>query len=138
MSEKEFQRQLRLQRVNALINAISSYGRRFFRQSIDGRVSKFEIAENGRLYFRDKYSDRLLPCSRMEGRTWQRYFTEGGSLKCLVEALSTYIKTGAPINPYFFGPWSPNICKGDLWGYGESMTIIRDHACRLGITKGAE
>ena len=133
MTEKEFQRQLRLQRANALIITISSCGRRFFRQSIDGRVSKFEIAENGRLYYRDKYSDRSLPCSHTKSKSWQRHFSEGGTLKSLIEALANYIKTGQPINPFFFGPWSPSTCNGDLWGYGDDMVKVREHAQRLGI-----
>jgi len=133
MTEKEFQRQLRLQRANAIIGTISNCGRRFFRQSIDGRVSKFEIAENGRLYFRDKHSDRRLPCSHTKGRTWQRYFSEGGTLKSLIESLANYIKKDEPISPFFFGPWSPTTCNGDLWGYGDDMARVRDHAKRLGI-----
>lgn len=135
MTEKEFQRQLRLQRANAIIGTISNCGRRFFRQSIDGRVSKFEIAENGRLYFRDKYSDRLLPCSHTKGKAWQCYFSEGGTLKWLVESLANYIKTGKTIAPIVFGPWSPMTCNGDPWGYGDDMERVRDHARRLRIVE---
>lgn len=133
MTEKESQRQLRLQRANAIIVTISNCGRHFFRQSIDGRVSKFEIAENGRLYFRDKYSDHRLPCSHTKGRAWQQHFTEGGTLKSLIEAIANYIKTGETISLFFFGPWAATTCNGDLWGYGDDMELVREHAKRLGI-----
>lgn len=123
----------RVERTNELLRLISVSGRRFFYHANSGRVSQFEIAENGRLYFRDKYSDRLLPCSHTKGKAWQRYFSEGGTLKSLVEALANYIKTGKTIAPLVFGPWSPTTCNGDLWGYGADMETVRQHALKLGI-----
>lgn len=131
MKDKKFQKLLRLQRANALLATISVCGRQFFRQGV--RISHFEIADNGRLYFRDKYSDRSLPCSHTKARAWQRHFSEGGTLKSLVESLAGYVRTGEPVNPFFFGPWSPSTCNGDLWGYGDDMAIVRGHAQRLGI-----
>lgn len=131
MKDKKFHKLLRLQRANALIVTISSCGRRFFRHG--ERVSQFEITGSGHFYYRDKYSDRLLPCWRTKGPTWQRHFSEGGTLKSLVESLAVYIKSGEPVNPFFFGPWAPSTCDGDLWGYGEDMAIVRGHAQRLGI-----
>lgn len=133
MTEKESQKQLRLQRANALIKTISEHGRRFFRQPMSERVSRFELA--GRLYFVDKVSDRRLPLSHTKSNQWSRYFSEGDTLKALVEALGLYIKTGQQINPHHLGPWPVAVCGGDLWGYGKSMQVIRDYAARLEIIK---
>ncbi len=126
----------RIQKVNQLIQTIALCGRKFFSTAKFNRISRFELAENGRLYFWDKYTNERLPLSHNKSRRWEQYFTEGGTLKRLVEQLANHIKTGKPItNQYVFGPWEDWMCKGDLWGYGDDMEIVRKSAKELGIYK---
>ena len=134
---KNLTKQERINKVNELIQVIATCGRMFFCTTKAKRISHFELAENGRLYFRDKYTNALLPMMRTNSRKWGTYFTEGGTLKSLIEYLADYIRTGKPItNQYVFGPWEEGMCNGDLWGYGHDMERIRQSALRLGVYSG--
>lgn len=129
-------KQERVDKANDLINTIASCGRGFFYSSGKNTISHFKINhQNGRLYFVDKYSDQCLPLSHTKSKRWHQYFTEGGTLKALVEYLADYITTGKTItNQYVLGPWEEWMCHGDLWGYGEDMEKVRQKATELGIT----
>jgi len=127
----------RTENANRFIKAISNCGRRFFWSEEFERVSRFELAENGRLYFHDKYTGVRLPLSHKYGHKWQANFSDGGTLKNLVEHLADYIQTGKPISDcYALGPWADWVGNnGDPWGYGEDMKKIRRAASELGIYK---
>lgn len=113
----------RLIEANRVIEAISRRGRRFFYSESFDRISAFEIDSGGRLRLRDRYTNKLVYIA-YRGR-W-RHFTEGGTLRSLVEALAGYIRTGVPIKAGWFGPWPQYVCDGDLWGYGaEEMVALR-------------
>lgn len=110
----------RINEANKVIAIIASFGRKFF--ASNGRIARFEADWQGRVKFRDAYSDRLVslhPRSRMKG------FSNGGTLEALVKALYGFIRTGVPIRSTWFGPWPPNVCGGDLWAYGKDMAKVR-------------
>jgi hypothetical protein len=64
-----------------------------------------------------------------------RGFSEGGTLRSLVEQLRDYIRTGKQVHPQSFGPWPQWYCDGDLWGYGDDMQQVRDKAISLEISE---
>ena len=113
----------RLAAANDLLLQISKVGRRFFYNSKHDRIARFEITPNGKLWFRDDYTDKLVYVA-YTGR-WKQ-FSHGGTLRRLIEELAEYIRTGARLAPGHFGPWPKYICRGDLWGYGtEAMATLR-------------
>lgn len=128
------QKQERIEKTNQLLEVIAGCGRNFFRSEKFNRTSHFQLEFNGRLYFHDKYTDVLLPLSHMYSKRWSVKFSDGGTLKSLVELLARYIKTGKQISPNIFGPWPEWICDGDPWGYGKDMEKIRLSATELGIS----
>ncbi len=127
------EKQDRVDRVNALVVVIAACGRQFFQHK--NRVARMEIDERGCLWWTDQYSGVRI-YTHKEGR-W-RGFTNGGTLKSLVEALRDYVRTGEPLGPYF-GPWPHRVGGGDLWGYGEeAMERVRNAAALLEITRSDE
>lgn len=122
-------RELRVQTANALIAVIASVGRRFLRHG--DRIGYFYLAK-GRPWYVDAY--RGKPIYVLYRGRW-RYFTEGGTLKELVQHLTDYIMRGKQVHGGVLGPWPDWICGGDLWGYGDDMEHVRLVAALLGITK---
>jgi len=116
-------RRVRLSHANELVAAVSRHGRRFFYYEKGNRVALFEIDLAGRLWWRDEYTDaRVYVAYRQR---WRK-FSNGGTLRSLVEALARYIREGTPIHSGHFGPWPEWYCDGDLWGYGkEAMAALR-------------
>lgn len=111
----------RLGEANAVLVAISQRGRCFFAHQ--GRVSRFEIDLAGKLWLRDKYTWKR--CYVAYRYRW-RHFSDGGTLRRLVDALANYIRTGHRIPGRLFGPWPESYCRGDLWGYGKAeMAALR-------------
>ena len=112
----------RLQKANALIKVIGDNGRNFFKY--EETYGYFEMDVRGRVWWFDKYTKRMI-YTHYQGR-W-RHFSDGGTLQSLVVNLSKWIRTGEELN-HSFGPWPDYICEGDLWGYGEAMSVVRRHA----------
>lgn len=123
-------KQNRLVRANELLATIAGCGRRFFRHK--ERVSQFELDERGRLWLHDCWTDKRVYVA-YRGR-W-RHFSEGGTMRTLIEALSRYVRSGERLNPNYFGPWPPICCDGDLWGYGYHMECVRTAARQLDIVR---
>lgn len=126
-------KQGRLEAANQLLQKIASCGRKFFYSPRNNRLARFVISEaNGRLYFVDDRNGQELPLSHCHSKKWRRYFSHGGTLKGLIEALGDYIRTGKTVDRgYFFAPqW---YSEGDPWGYGEDMRMVRDEALRLKV-----
>lgn len=130
MSDHKAERKRRVEVANQAIGIISSHGRKFFSLAAEGRtvaenrISRFELRDNGRLWFIDKYSQK--PIYVMWRRGHWRSFSEGGTLRDLVCAMADWIvgrKDTFPLN--HFGPWSEWVCQGDLWGYGVEMETVR-------------
>lgn len=128
-------KQQRLETANQIIKIISEHGRHFFstnsyppHHTEIPRISHFVFAGNGRLWFVDKYTQRRIYTSYRRGR-W-RGFSDGGTLRSLVENLADYITKADPIRRHF-GPWPDYLCGGDLWGYGPDMDIVRQRIYTL-------
>jgi hypothetical protein len=123
----------RADQANNVIAAVARYGRRFFWSRRHDRVSRFEVDHRGRVWYYDHYTWRRIYTHRRG--SW-RYFTEGGTMRRLVDALQKYIMTGEKISPYHFGPWDQMLCEGDLWGYGGyCMAEVRAEVMRSGAVK---
>ncbi|WAC26378.1 hypothetical protein [Ancylobacter sp. SL191] len=113
----------RLTHANALIAAISRHGRRFFHDTRSGRIARFEIDLAGRLWLRDEYTNRRVYVAY---RGHWRHFSNGGTLRRLIECIAAFIRSGRPVPASVFGPWPTWICDGDLWGYGKpAMDALR-------------
>ncbi|BBK30271.1 hypothetical protein STHU_09050 [Allostella humosa] len=118
----DYTRTERAAHANAVIEEIAKVGRRFFWSEEHQRVSRFDFDTGGRLILVDRETGRNVHVTQREG--WHN-FSEGGTLRAVVEALAGYIREGVQINPRYFGPWPAYICDGDLWGYGEAMAPLR-------------
>lgn len=113
----------RIADANYLLLTISMFGRRFFYSHRHNRVARFEMTIDGKLWFRDDYTDKRIYVA-YRGR-W-RHFSHGGTMRRLIDDLANYIRTGERIRAGHFGPWPEYICDGDLWGYGkETMETLR-------------
>lgn len=118
-------------RANQLLDAIAGCGRHFFRH--DNQVSRLMFDRQQRICFWDAYTKRhIYP---VNGRRW-RGFTEGGTLRRLVQHLVVFVRHGTPV-PFrnSFGPWHQDFCGGDVWGYGEDMEKVRQAAIDLGLVE---
>ncbi len=116
-------KEVRLAEANDVIAAISRHGRRFFYSAEHDRNSRFEMDSRGKLWLIDKYTGRRVYVSYTG--EW-RAFSDGGTLRRLIEALANYIRSGEKMPSSHFGPWPDWFCDGDLWGYGaEAMAQLR-------------
>ena len=124
------EREDRMNRVNVLLRIIAACGHRFFHH--EGRYARFVMDRRGRIWFEDAYTQRRI-YTHHPWTQWRRGFTEGGTLLCLVKALQQFIMKAAPVPAHRFGPWPEWVCRGDPWGYGPEMEIVRAAARSLGI-----
>ncbi len=104
----------RIDEANKIIETIASRGRRFFWSPTHDRISRFMVAGET-IYLIDHYSGAVIDTS---AKAWHG-FTNGGTMRALIEALAHFIGTGEPVSRDHFGPW-PTRSHGDLWGYGDS------------------
>ena len=116
------EREDRVANANRFLEAIASDGRKFF--ALEGRVSRFELDHRGRVWFVDKWKGGRIYTHTKPWARW-RHFTEGGTLRRLVEALREYIMGRAPLPVAHVAPartWT----DGDIWGYGaEAASTVR-------------
>ena len=115
MSANELTKAERLADANYAIFIISMFGHRFFHSKKHNRVAKFELRLDGKLFLKDEHTDKRVLI--VKGGRW-RGFSNGGTLRRLVEGLAKYIRTGEPAR-WCFGPLHPEIRDQDLWGYGD-------------------
>jgi len=109
--------------ANQFIETIASHGRKFFAHN--GRVSQFVLDENGRTWFVDAYNMNRIYVA-YNGR-W-RGFTEGGTLRSLVQVLYKYIKGDI----FSFNlEWPAWYSGGDPWGYKDDMDKVREASKKL-------
>lgn len=123
----------RLETANKMLTTIASCGRKFFAH--EDRVSQFDIDHRGRVWFTDKYTRKRIYV-QYKGN-W-RGFSDGGTLRALVERLRDFITQGKALPSGIFGPWPEWVCGGDLWGYGADMESVRKMASQMGIVKERE
>lgn len=118
----------RAEQASRFLTAIASCGRKFFAHN--GRVSRFEVDDRGRIWFVDAYREAKIYTACKWG-SW-RGFSEGGTLRSLVLQLCDFIRSGTPATIHL-GPWPDWICNGDLWGYGGDMEKVRQAAQAAGL-----
>lgn len=130
---KQNRKEARVRVANAFIEVISNRGRHFFRyidrETATSRGSRFELDAHGRIWFVDAYRGARI-YTHHPGR-W-RGFTNGGTMRRLVEKLRDYIRTGEKPR-LALGPWPDWYADGDPWGYGEAMIEVREAARDLGL-----
>ncbi len=119
----------RLEKANVIIRVIGSHGRHFLSENSDRRAlvenpffAHFTVDNRNELWFVDRYTRKP---SLVRLREWP-HFSDGGTLRSLVDHLANYIAHNSQINQRIFGPWPQWSCGGDLWGYGEDMQKVRD------------
>ncbi|MGI0120112.1 hypothetical protein [Zooshikella sp. RANM57] len=124
-------KQERLEAVNELIKVIATCGRRFFSETSDNKpfISYMEIDERGRIWFIDSWTKK--PVYTHYHGEW-RHFSNGGTLRRLVESFKNHIIKGTQLNAGYFEPVI-NDYLTDIWGYGEDILIVKEAAIRLGI-----
>jgi hypothetical protein len=127
MANKTQDRLTRIQNANALIELIASTGRHFFCGTED--IGRFDLDGRNRLRYRDPWNGAMIyPASN----GWRK-FSEGGTMRAVIETLAHHINTGYVTPSNIFGPWPSWISEGDPWGYGADMDGVREKARELGI-----
>lgn len=133
MSEQE-----RLSAVNEFIKVIASCGRNFLSENSDKRnkvespfISFMEVDKNGKVWYTDRYTKKRIYTHYKYD--W-RGFSEGGTLRGIVDGLRDFIKRGETFRKEYFQADMGNGFKNP-WGYGEDMLIVKEAAVRLGIAK---
>lgn len=124
----------RLEQVNEMIKVIGSHGRHFLSENSDRRTlvenpffSYFKIDKRNEIWFIDRYSRKPI---LVRHRDWDGW-SDGGTLRSLVEHFANYIRGGSQINKKLFGPYPDWVCGGDLWGYGDDMQKVRDGIAKI-------
>jgi len=107
----------RIKRVNTFIRVIADTGRRFFYSRKFDRYGHFFLGHDGHLRWRDEYTHKAIYLSGLEN--WDRGFSNGGTLKSLIQLLAKFIRTGEPLPQWCFRLDGP-------WGYGDDMQIVCD------------
>jgi hypothetical protein len=146
--QKAQQKEERLAHANALIQIIASHGHRFFyletvsaRAAVlhrvsgytGGNISQLEL-RRGKVFFLDSYSGKAVYTHKTTWANRWTGFSNGGTLRSLVENLRDYVLTGTHLSPWKIG--LPRTKDGSLanntWGYEESaLQKVRDAAFAL-------
>lgn len=120
-TKAQLERQERVDHANALIQAISNHGRRFFWSKSGQKVAQLSVDTNGKIWWTDDYQGTRVCIEKVGGyeHRW-RGFSHGGTLKNLVQMMRDYIKTGQQIH---FG-----YVAQECWGYDEEATLAVQNA----------
>ncbi|MDE1464814.1 hypothetical protein [Spartinivicinus poritis] len=131
-------KQQRLEAVNELIKVIASCGRCFFSENAYGFkqvenpfISTMEIDERGKIWFIDSETKERI-YTHYQHR-WKN-FSQGGTLRGLIESFRNYISKGHQLRANYFQPDMGNGFRNP-WGYGDDILIVKEAALRLGIAK---
>jgi hypothetical protein len=118
------QKLARAKACNDLLRFISERGHKFF--SDNGAVSFFCMADNGRVWYQDKY--RAHPQRSFGNHEW-RNFSEGGTLQDFIKRLVHHIRDGRKLPMLTF----------QYWGYsGSEVAEIQAKMLELGICREVE
>lgn len=120
----------RMKKANELLETIAAHGRKFFDYPKRNGVSHFDVDARGRIWFVDGWAGHRI---YLHYKYWGRGFSEGGTLKSLVNALVKFIRDGELVPTSHLGPWPEWYCGGDPWGYGDEMQAVREKAISLGV-----
>lgn len=119
----------RVEHANALIQVIAAHGRRFFYCESKDRTAHIELDARGRVRFIDDYTGK--PIYTHYRYDW-RGFSNGGTLRSLVEDMRDYIMCGD-----YIPRWKIAIPRNDgsnIWGYSkEAAEAVRVAAFSLPI-----
>lgn len=122
----------RLDTANAIIRVMAAHGRHFFSENSDRRepvadpfIAHFRTDKWGELWFIDRYTRKPV-LVRHHGH-W-RYFSDGGTLRSIVQHLAAHIEQAKAVNIGYFSPGPAWICG---WGYGADMVKVRDEVAAL-------
>lgn len=125
------ERRQRADHVNQLVDVIGQCGRKFFFDSRSGRLGRMVVDDRCRLWWQDENTGKSI---YLHYRYWgQPAFSNGGTLRSLVDALKIYVMSGETLRATTFGPWPDWISGGDPWGYGSDIHRVRQAALDLGI-----
>jgi len=135
MNTKAQRKEERLAHANELIQIIASHGRRFFYRDTSsarstilreknghagGNVSQLEL-RRGRVFYIDSYSGKAIYTHKTVWANRWAGFSNGGTLRSLVEDLRDYVLHGTQISSWKIG--LPRSADGSLadntWGYSE-------------------
>lgn len=125
INERLNARSSRAAKVNKLIQTIGGCGRRFFYFPSDDRYAEIKVDKRGRVWWIDEYT---IVSIYLNYKYWGKGFSNGGTLRDLVNGFRDYVMHGKKLRWNVFGPWPKDFCNGDLWGYGEDMGMIRVQA----------
>jgi hypothetical protein len=103
----------RYKEANKVLEIVSQHGRRFFWSPVFERRAYFGLDRHGQIWYCDEHSG--LKIHPFGDQDWPG-FTNGSTLKYLVQKLAHYIKTGecVPLSQF------PYENDDRRWAYGES------------------
>jgi hypothetical protein len=124
LSHKQLIDNTRIEVCNRIIEEISKHGRRFFSEGTY-KVG-FELKE-GKLYYRDNYTGKLILAGRKSMKFTNKAFSHGGTLEGMIKNMRDFIYTG-----------EKQILPVRYWSYDfESLKIICHLAKDLGYSETA-
>lgn len=152
MTTKAKRKEERLAHANALIKIIASHGRRFYWRATTarsdelrekngfagGNVSRLEL-RRGRVFYIDSYTGKAVYTHKTTWSNTWKGFSNGGTLRSLVEDMRDYVLNGTPISSWKIGlPREADSLDNNTWGYaGADLKLVRDAALALPIIAGA-
>ena len=124
----------RLETANAIIRVMAKYGRHFLSENSDRRelvadpfIAHFRLDAQNELWFVDRYSRKPVLVRHSD---WPG-FSDGGTLRSIVQHLAAFITETQPIRIGWFSPSPDWMCHGDVWGYGPDMVRVRDEVAAI-------
>lgn len=129
-------RRKRAQEVDEVIKIIGSRGRRFFYSTAFDRYARVEVDDRGKIWWIDEYAGTRIYTHRTGFVSRWRGFSNGGTLRALVEAFRDYICTGVPLPLNRLGPEGIHT-SSNLWGYPpDDMRLVREDCAGSPVFSG--
>lgn len=122
------ERRQRATKVNELVKVIGTNGRCFFCHK--DTFAEMVVDDNCRLWWRDEWRGTMI---YLHYKFWGVGFSNGGTLRSLVNNFKDFVMTERPLPEKVFGPWPSWYSNGDPWGYGSGMQVVRQKALELGL-----
>lgn len=134
LATKMAEKHKRVEQVNQVIRIIADHGRRFFYNAEKQSYASMHVDRFGKIWFVDDYTGKAILTQKTAwGGRWKG-FSNGGTLRALVEAFRDYIRDGIPLPRGFLGPERFN--DSNVWGYDEEgMKAVREQAGALPVFK---
>lgn len=134
LATKMEEKHLRAEQVNQVIRIIADHGRRFFYHAGTNNYARMYVDGFGKIWFVDDYTGKAVYTHKTTwGGRWKG-FSNGGTLRSLVEEFRDYIRTGIPLHRGFLGP--ERFDDSNIWGYDEAeMKAVREQAGVLPVFK---